>query len=99
LVTGGFNSFAAVGAGVATYGATIVGPRQSIELEPFRWVNIFICNFKTAIRGTYHQLDYRNYRYRYLAEVQYRVNRPFDLQSWPGACSPPVVRTAPCPKD
>lgn len=27
--------------------------------RPFRWVNAFIANLKTAIRGTYHQFNFR----------------------------------------
>ncbi len=30
---------------------------------------------KTAIHGTYHHFDFKKYRYRYLAETQYRINR------------------------
>ena len=39
LVTDGLASFAAAGAIAAAYGAIIVSPRQSSDLEPFRWVN------------------------------------------------------------
>jgi len=37
---------------VAAHGAIIVGNRKSSEIEPFRWVNTFISNLKTAIGGT-----------------------------------------------
>lgn len=81
LVTDGLASFAAAGAVVDTYGAIIVSPRRSSDLEPFRWVNTFISNLKTAIHGTYHHFDFRKYRHRYLAEAQYRINRRFELAS------------------
>ena len=71
LVTDGLAVFASAGAMVAEYGAIIVGPRKSSELEPFRWVNTFISNLKTAIRGTYHHFDFGKYRHRYLGEAQY----------------------------
>jgi hypothetical protein len=47
----------------------------------FRAVNTVLGNLKTAISGTYHAFDFRKYADRYLAEVQYRFNRRFDLGS------------------
>ena len=99
LVTDGLASFNAAGAQVAAYGAIIVGERNSSELEPFHWVNIFISNAKTAITGTYHHFDFAKYRHRYLAEAQYRVNRRFDLASLVGRLVHTCTRTAPCPED
>ena len=98
LVTDGCASFNAAGAEVAAHGAIIVGARKSSELEPFRWVNIFISNAKTAISGTYHHFDFAKYRHRYLAEAQYRVNRRFDLASLVGRLVHACARTAPCPE-
>jgi hypothetical protein len=31
------------------------------------------------LAGTYHAFDFAKYAHRYLAEVQYRFNRRFDL--------------------
>jgi transposase-like protein len=98
LVTDGCASFNAAGTEVAAHGAIIVGDRKSSELEPFRWVNTFISNAKTAITGTYHHFDFDKYRHRYLAEAQYRVNRRFDLASLVGRLAHTCVRTAPCPE-
>ena len=98
LVTDGCASFNAAGAQVAAHGAIIVGNRKSSELEPFRWVNTFISNAKTAISGTYHHFDFDKYRHRYLAEAQYRVNRRFDLASLVGRLVHTCARTAPCPE-
>ena len=47
----------------------------------FYWVNTVLSNVKTAIEGTYHSFDFAKYIKRYLAEVQYRFNRRFDLRS------------------
>jgi len=99
LVTDGLASFAAAGAEVGRYGAIIVGDRKSSELEPFRWVNTFISNVKTAIHGTYHHFDFSKYRHRYLAEAQYRINRRFDLPSLFGRLVHSCVRTEPCPEN
>lgn len=98
LVTDGLVSFCAAGTQVAASGAIIVGQRKSSDLEPFRWVNIFIANVKTAITGTYHHFDFAKYRHRYLAEAQYRVSRRFDLASLVGRLVHTCVRTAPCPE-
>ena len=98
LVSDGCASFNAAGAEVAAHGAIIVGTRKSSELEPFRWVNTFISNAKTAIAGTYHHFDFAKYRHRYLAEAQYRVNRRFDLASLVDRLVHTCARTAPCPE-
>jgi transposase-like protein len=99
LVTDGLASFAAAGAEVSAYGAIIVGQRKSSELAPFRWVNTFISNVKTAIHGTYHHFDFGKYRHRYLAEAQYRINRRFDLPSLLGRLLHACARTEPCPEN
>jgi transposase-like protein len=98
LVTDGLSSLAAAGEEVAEYGAIIVSPRKSSELSAFRWVNTFISNAKTAIRGTYHHFDFAKYRRRYLAQAQYRINRRFDLASLVGRMVWASARTAPCPE-
>jgi len=98
LVTDGLASFNAAGAQVAAHGAIIVHPHKSSDLEPFQWVNTFIGNCKTAIRGTYHHFNVHKYRRRYLAEAQYRVNRRFDLPSLVGRLLHTCARTTPCPE-
>ena len=98
LVTDGPSSFAAAGEEVAQYGAIIVSPRKSSARSPFRWVNTFISNAKTAIRGTCHHFDFAKYRRRYLAQAQYRINRRFDLASLVGRLIWASARTAPCPE-
>lgn len=47
----------------------------------FRRVNTVLSNLRTAISGTYHHFNFAKYADRYLAEVQYRFNRRFDLKS------------------
>lgn len=70
--------------GVTTVGAsherTITGGgAASVKLEQFRAVNTLLGNLKTSFSGTYHAFDFAKYGHRYLAEVQYRFNRRFDL--------------------
>jgi ribosomal protein L37AE/L43A len=55
------------------------GGRASAELPQFKAVNTVLSNLKTAISGTYHAFDFDKYAHRYLAEVQYRFNRRFNL--------------------
>jgi hypothetical protein len=101
LVTDGCASFNAAGAQVAAYGAIIVGEHKSSALEPFRWVNTFISNAKTAITGTYHHFNFDKYRHRYLA--RHGTASTADL-IWPhwsagshtGACVPPPARSTGC---
>jgi len=96
LVTDGLASFNAAGACVTEYGAIIVSPRRSSEISPFKWVNTFISNVKTAIHGTYHHFDFKKYRARYLAEAQYRINRRFELHTLVDRLLWSCARTAPC---
>ena len=51
------------------------------HLPQFKAVNTLLGNLKTALAGTYHAFDFAKYAHRYLAEVQYRFNRRFNLAS------------------
>ena len=51
------------------------------EIEAvFKWVNTILSNVKTSISGTFHAIDYRKYGFRYLADIEFRLNRRFDLR-------------------
>jgi len=63
---------------VAARGAIILSPRQSSNLEAFKWVHTFIADLKAAIHETYHHFYFQKCGARYLAEVQYHVNRRFE---------------------
>lgn len=63
-------------------------------MEPFRWINTFVCNAKIPITSTYDRFDFAKYRHRYLAEAQFRVNRRFDLASLVGRLVSTCVRTS-----
>jgi len=98
LVTDALSSLAAAKAAVANYGAIVVSPRRSSDLEAFRWVNTVISNVKTAIRGTYHHFDFAKYRARYLAEAQYRINHRFNLATLVGHLLGACLATPPSPE-
>jgi ribosomal protein L37AE/L43A len=57
------------------------GGKASVKLPQFKAINTLLGNLKTAISGTYHAFDYAKYSHRYLAELQYRFNRRFDMRS------------------
>ena len=82
VVTDGLWCFQAVTATGATHERTVTGGgAASVKLEQFRAVNTLLGNLKTAFAGTYHSFDFAKYAHRYLAEVQYRFNRRFDLST------------------
>lgn len=57
------------------------GGRASVELAQLKAVNTLLSNLKTATSGTYHAFNFAKYAHRYLAELQYRFNRRFDLSA------------------
>jgi hypothetical protein len=83
VISDSLNCFTGFRDNVADYQAVVVGSgRQSVVTHPeFRRVNTVLSNLKTAISGTYHHFNFAKYADRYLAEVQYRFNRRFDLKS------------------
>jgi ribosomal protein L37AE/L43A len=66
------------------------GGRASVDLEDHWAINTVLGNLKTAMAGTYHAIKFAKYAHRYLAEVQYRFNRRYDLR----AILPRLVRAA-----
>lgn len=80
VVSDGLWCFQSVTASGAGHERTVTGGgASSAKMEQFRAVNTFLGNLKTAYSGTYHAFDFAKYAHRYLAEVQYRFNRRFDL--------------------
>ena len=60
------------------------GGKASVLKDKFRCVNTLIGNVKTALTGTYHAIKFATYGYRYLAEVQFRFNRRYDMPAMLG---------------
>lgn len=80
VVSDGLACFTGVTTVGASHERTITGGgAASVKLEQFRAVNTLLGNLKTSFSGTYHAFDFAKYGQRYLAEVQYRFNRRFDL--------------------
>jgi ribosomal protein L37AE/L43A len=80
VVSDGLGGFRGITGRVTCHHRIIVGSgRAAVQHADFRWVNTILGNLKTAIAGTYHAFDFAKYANRYLAEVQYRFNRRFDL--------------------
>ena len=65
---------------------------------PAQLVNTVISNLKTAISGTYHSFKFDKYIHRYLAEVQYRFNRRYDLKAILARLLRAAVLTGPRPE-
>jgi ribosomal protein L37AE/L43A len=99
VVSDGLWCFRAVTTAGAAHERTVTGGGPScVKLEQFRAVNTFLGNLKTAYSGTYHSFDFAKYAHRYLAEVQYRFNRRFDLSSILKRLLVAAVKTPPRPE-
>ena len=82
VLSDGLKCFAATIVQAASHTPIVVGSgRQSVQRAEFRYVNTLISTLKTAISGTYHSFKFARYVHRYLAEVQYRFNRRYDLRA------------------
>jgi transposase-like protein len=82
LVSDGLNCFE-IGPEIgAHHDQTITGGgKASVKLPKLAAVNTILGNLKTGLAGTYHAFDFAKYAHRYLAEVQYRFNRRYDLST------------------
>lgn len=99
VVSDGLWCFQAVAAAGATHARTVTGGgAASVKLPQFRAVNTLLGNLKTAFAGTYHSFDFVKYAHRYLAEVQYRFNRRFNLSVILGHLVRDSVSTKPHPE-
>ena len=82
------------------------GPAQALEAAGnasaayahFNAVSAAQSNLKTAISGAYHSIKFAKYAHRYLAEVQYRFNRRYDMRSILGRLVRAAVATTPQPE-
>jgi transposase-like protein len=80
VVSDGLNCFAMATTLGAVHDREVTGGgKASVALDKFRCVNTLIGNVKTAMTGTYHAIRFAKYAYRYLAEVQFRFNRRYDM--------------------
>jgi predicted RNA-binding Zn-ribbon protein involved in translation (DUF1610 family) len=99
VVSDGLRCFGAVGLIGAEHERVVTGGgRASVESPQFQAVNILLGNLKTAIAGTYHAFDFAKYSHRYLAEVQYRFNRRFDMRAILGRLLVAMVAAPACPE-
>ena len=82
LVSDGLKCFTvARGLGASHDREVTGGGKASATNAKFRAVNTLLSNVKTALSGTYHAVKFAKYGYRYLAEVQFRFNRRYDLRN------------------
>ena len=93
LVSDGLNCFQVATSAGAVHDREITGGgKASVRNEKFVAVNTIIGNVKTALTGTYHAIKFRKYAYRYLAEVQFRFNRRYDLRAILGGLLTALIR-------
>jgi len=98
VVSDGLGCFTVAASLGACHDRTVTGGgKASVALEQFRCVNTFISNIKTALSGTYHSVKFAKYAYRYLAEVQFRFNRRYDLRAILGSLVRAMVAAPPSP--
>ncbi|MFN9504046.1 MAG: transposase [Rubrivivax sp.] len=89
----GLNCFQVASSAGAIHDREITGGgKASVLNDKFKAVNTLIGNVKTALTGTYHAIKFAKYAYRYLAEVQFRFNRRYDLRAILGDLLVALVR-------
>lgn len=82
LVSDGLNCFELAASAGAVHDREITGGGKAGVLnEKFVVVNTLIGNVKTALTGTYHAIKFAKHANRYLAEVQFRFNRRYNLRT------------------
>ena len=94
VVSDGLSCFAVATSLGAVHDREVTGGgKASVALEKFRCVNTLIGNVKTALTGTYHAIKFAKYAYRYLAEVQFRFNRRYNMPAMLGCLLRALVKT------
>ncbi len=94
LVSDGLGCFTVAASMGAVHDRVVTGGgKASVLNEKFRAVNTLIGNIKTALTGTYHAVKFAKYGYRYLAEVQFRFNRRYDMRAILGSLLHALVAT------
>ena len=76
--------------------ATKLSGPKAARTPAFKWVNTALGNIKAAITGTYRAINSKHVP-RYLAEVEYRFNRRYDLAAMIPRLAWAAVRTTPMP--
>lgn len=99
VVSDGLSAFTGVASAGFTHQAIVVGRGRRAAQEPrLHWVNTVLSNLKTALIGTHHAPKFKKYARRYLAEIQYRFNRRFDLPAMLPRLAVAIARTHPLPE-
>lgn len=79
-ISDGLRGFSALNK-VSNHSVLITSKAKKEEIEStFKWVNTILSNIKTSISGTFHSLKFEKYGFRYLADLQFRLNRRFNLR-------------------
>ena len=79
-ISDGLRGFSALKE-VSNHTVLVTSKAKKEEVEStFKWVNTILSNVKTSISGIFHSLKFKKYGFRYLADLQFRLNRRFDLR-------------------
>jgi hypothetical protein len=88
LVSDGLNCFkVAASMGAAHEREITGGGKASVLNDKFTAINTLLGNIKTALTGTYDAIKFAKFAYRYLAKVQFRFNRRYNLRKSSASCS------------
>lgn len=99
VVSDGLNCFSvATSLGAAHEREITGGGKASVLNEKFRALNTLIGNLKTALSGTYHAIKFPKYAQRYLAEVQFRFNRRYNMPAMLGQLLRALALAPPTPE-
>jgi hypothetical protein len=92
VVSDGLGCFTVAASLGAVHDREITGGGKAGVLNvKFRAVNTLIGNAKTALTGTQHAIKFAKCGYRYLAEVQFRLNRRYNMRAMLGSLLCTVV--------
>jgi hypothetical protein len=96
VITDGLACFAGVTEAGCKHIVMIAGGRKLKELPLFHWLNTILGNLKTGLGGAYHAFLFSKYSNRCLAEIAYRFNRRFNLNTLHQRLLMAAVRCTPC---
>lgn len=94
VVSDGLGCFTVAASTAAVHDREITGGgKASVLNEKFRAVNMLIGNVKTELTGAYRAIKFAKYGYRYLAELQFRFNRSYNMRGMLGSLLRAMVAT------
>ncbi|NQZ58007.1 MAG: IS1595 family transposase [Lentisphaeraceae bacterium] len=97
-VTSGLASFKVLGKYTIHEVHVKKQPEKHVSSSTFYWVNTVLNNVKTSLCGTFHSINFYKYGFRYLADLQFRFNRRFNLKQLFYSVIKKAALHQPCPR-